>query len=259
MRGPARRAAALPTARWQALGTTIVMQAARQLGHRRRARAAVERELDAIDLACSRFRPDSELASAQRRLRALDGRRAAPARGARAGAAGSRADRRRRRPDRSGGRSCWRAMTGTSSSWPRPESSDAASRPAVTARVREGWREVVHRPRELGRAHAGGRAPGRRRDRQSVGRRPLRRPPRRRTAAAACSSASEATSRPAAPHRRAAGRCGSPTTTAATARRPARPSRSSPAALPPPAPRSGAGATRAGPCITSSTRTRVRR
>jgi FAD:protein FMN transferase len=47
-------------ASWEALGTSVVLRLTdpRALGH---ARAAVERELDAIDRACSRFRSDSEL------------------------------------------------------------------------------------------------------------------------------------------------------------------------------------------------------
>jgi len=48
------------TARWEALGTSIVLRlvdpAAIEL-----ARMTVERELDAIDRSCSRFRADSEL------------------------------------------------------------------------------------------------------------------------------------------------------------------------------------------------------
>lgn len=53
----------LPSARWRALGTTaelVVADPAALAGARR----AAERELDAIDRACSRFRPDSELALA---------------------------------------------------------------------------------------------------------------------------------------------------------------------------------------------------
>ncbi len=69
MRGLRLNGAALPTARWQALGTTVVMQV-RDRAAIGRARAMVERELDAIDLACSRFRPDSELAG----LNAASGR-----------------------------------------------------------------------------------------------------------------------------------------------------------------------------------------
>ncbi len=61
MRGQEFSAAALPTAQWQALGTTIVIQV-RDRAAAAEARATVEGELDAIDLACSRFRADSELA-----------------------------------------------------------------------------------------------------------------------------------------------------------------------------------------------------
>lgn len=53
-------------ARWQALGTSVELLVidARALGD---ARLLVERELDAIDRACSRFRKDSELARANAR------------------------------------------------------------------------------------------------------------------------------------------------------------------------------------------------
>ena len=50
----------LATARWQALGSSVVVRLTDPAALHR-ARAAVERELDAIDRACSRFRPDSEL------------------------------------------------------------------------------------------------------------------------------------------------------------------------------------------------------
>jgi FAD:protein FMN transferase len=55
-----RHTGRLAQARWEALGTGVVLRvtAPRMLAC---ARAAVERELDAIDLACSRFRTDSEL------------------------------------------------------------------------------------------------------------------------------------------------------------------------------------------------------
>ena len=45
---------------WQALGSTVVLRLSKP-GRLEPARAAVERELDAIDRACSRFRGDSEL------------------------------------------------------------------------------------------------------------------------------------------------------------------------------------------------------
>ncbi|HLH65410.1 MAG TPA: FAD:protein FMN transferase [Solirubrobacteraceae bacterium] len=64
--GPAQ---ALVTERWEALGTTVVL---RYIGPPdASARVAVELELQAIDAAASRFRPDSELS----RLNAASGRR----------------------------------------------------------------------------------------------------------------------------------------------------------------------------------------
>lgn len=48
------------TAIWQALGTTAVLRLA-QPGRLHEAQAAVNAELEAIDRACSRFRPDSDL------------------------------------------------------------------------------------------------------------------------------------------------------------------------------------------------------
>jgi thiamine biosynthesis lipoprotein len=62
--------AALPCASWEALGTRIVLRLA-DGGELARARSRVARELDAIDVACSRFREDSELT----RLNACGGRR----------------------------------------------------------------------------------------------------------------------------------------------------------------------------------------
>jgi thiamine biosynthesis lipoprotein ApbE len=50
----------LATARWQALGTGVVLRVTDPPALAK-ARALVERELDAIDRACSRFRPNSEL------------------------------------------------------------------------------------------------------------------------------------------------------------------------------------------------------
>jgi thiamine biosynthesis lipoprotein len=57
------------SARWEALGTNVVVRLS-QRGAMQSARTAIETELDAIDLACSRFRSDSELA----RLNASAGR-----------------------------------------------------------------------------------------------------------------------------------------------------------------------------------------
>lgn len=53
--------ARLSEARWERWSTTVVLRVLDPRG-RRAARVAVERELDAIELACSRFRPDSEIA-----------------------------------------------------------------------------------------------------------------------------------------------------------------------------------------------------
>ena len=57
---PATRTPALATARWEALGTSVVLRLA-DPAPLPRARALVERELEQIDLACSRFRTDSDL------------------------------------------------------------------------------------------------------------------------------------------------------------------------------------------------------
>ena len=57
---PQAASAALPTARWEALGTTVVAQAPGRSALKA-ARAAARRELESVDLACSRFRADSEL------------------------------------------------------------------------------------------------------------------------------------------------------------------------------------------------------
>ncbi len=56
----------LATATWEALGTTVLLRVTDPRGLPA-ARAAVEAELDAIDLACSRFRADSELSLANAR------------------------------------------------------------------------------------------------------------------------------------------------------------------------------------------------
>jgi thiamine biosynthesis lipoprotein len=57
---PAGGAPAVGACSWEALGTTVVLRVVEPAALAS-ARAAVERELDAIDLACSRFRADSEL------------------------------------------------------------------------------------------------------------------------------------------------------------------------------------------------------
>ncbi|HWC87717.1 MAG TPA: FAD:protein FMN transferase, partial [Solirubrobacteraceae bacterium] len=57
---PSRASAEVATVRWQALGTTVVLRVTRASALLE-ARALVEEELAAMDLACSRFRADSEL------------------------------------------------------------------------------------------------------------------------------------------------------------------------------------------------------
>ena len=96
------RAPAAPrpaTARWEALGTSVVLRVTDPSGCPARARL-LARELDAIDRACSRFRADSDLTrvNAHAGGRPVRGRAAAD-RGAAGCAARRRADRRRRRPD----------------------------------------------------------------------------------------------------------------------------------------------------------------
>jgi thiamine biosynthesis lipoprotein len=70
MRTRSHAPTALACASWKALGTTAVLRCVDPAGPAT-ARAIVERELAEIDLACSRFRADSELA----RLNARAGRR----------------------------------------------------------------------------------------------------------------------------------------------------------------------------------------
>jgi len=69
VRASVRTAAPLGSAAWEALGTSVVLRVCDPEALAR-ARATVEGELAAIDLACSRFRPDSELS----RLNARAGR-----------------------------------------------------------------------------------------------------------------------------------------------------------------------------------------
>jgi thiamine biosynthesis lipoprotein ApbE len=57
---PTSDAGALATARWEALGTSVVLRVT-DPAWLPRASAILARELDAIDRACSRFRPDSDL------------------------------------------------------------------------------------------------------------------------------------------------------------------------------------------------------
>jgi thiamine biosynthesis lipoprotein ApbE len=66
VRAPTHSPEGLASTRWQALGTSVVLRVT-EPARIELARAAVERELDAVDRACSRFRDDSELSRANAR------------------------------------------------------------------------------------------------------------------------------------------------------------------------------------------------
>jgi thiamine biosynthesis lipoprotein len=130
----------LASARWEALGTSVVLRLT-DAGALRAARETVERELDAIDRACSRFRADSELSrvnshagrsvvvgqllieAVEVALRAaeLTGGDVDPTVGAALELAGYDRD--------------WRLLA--------PPRGESGPRPAITARVRAGWRTVT--------------------------------------------------------------------------------------------------------------------
>jgi FAD:protein FMN transferase len=139
-RTPAR--VGLACARWEALGTSVVLRLT-DPGALARARALIEQELDAIDRACSRFRTDSELSRVNARagrpvhasplllealevaLRAaeLTGGDVDPTVGAALELAGYDRD--------------WRLLAE-----PHGEPERATTRATITARVRSGWRTL---------------------------------------------------------------------------------------------------------------------
>jgi len=130
----------LACASWEALGTSVVLRLT-DPGALAPARATIERELDAIDRACSRFRADSDLSRVNARagrsvhvspvlvealevaLRAatLTGGDVDPTLGQALELAGYDRD--------------WRALA--------PPLGEPAPIPAITARVRAGWRAVT--------------------------------------------------------------------------------------------------------------------
>ena len=124
---------ALACARWEALGTSVVLQ----LNHPDAlvpARSRVQRELHAIDLACSRFRGDSELSY----LNAHAGRTVAANS---SGLAVRAAQLTGGDVDPTVGRAL--VLAGYDRDWrllARP--GEQPERPAVVARVRAGWRSV---------------------------------------------------------------------------------------------------------------------
>ena len=129
---------ALACARWEALGTSVVLQ----LTHPDAlvpARSRVQRELHALDLACSRFRGDSELSY----LNAHAGRTvaASPLLFAAVELAVRAAQLTGGDVDPTVGRAL--VLAGYDRDWrllPRP--GEQPERPAVVARVRAGWRSV---------------------------------------------------------------------------------------------------------------------
>ena len=136
----------LARAGWEALGTSVVLLVDDPAALAT-ARAIVERELRAIDRACSRFRPDSDL----QRVNAGAGRfvsvGALLIEAVRGRAARRRADRRRRRPDgrqRAGARRLRPRLdaAGETRNARCVRAPGPAARPAITARVTPGWRAI---------------------------------------------------------------------------------------------------------------------
>lgn len=143
-------AAVEDTALWDALGTSVLVRVsdARSLA---RARVEVERELDAIDRACSRFRDDSELA----RVNARSGRthRVSPLLAEALALALRAAALTDGDVDPTVGRALelagydrdWALIAGGREDGNRdmlPQAGPGARTPAVSARVRSGWRVV---------------------------------------------------------------------------------------------------------------------
>jgi thiamine biosynthesis lipoprotein ApbE len=139
MRHTAAQHAPLPRSRWEALGTSVVLQVTDR-GALAPARAAVERELDQIDRACSRFREDSELS----RVNALAGRpvRTSPLLIEALELALRAAELTGGDVDPTVGRAL--AIAGYDRDWRLlGERRERPARPAVLAQVRPGWRSIT--------------------------------------------------------------------------------------------------------------------
>jgi len=130
----------LATARWEALGTSVVLRLTDSAALAP-ARAAVERELAAIDLACSRFRADSELS----RLNAHAGRwmTASPLLAQALAQALRAAELTDGDVDPTVGRAL--ELAGYDRDWHllAPPGEQSAGQPVLTARVRSGWRSIA--------------------------------------------------------------------------------------------------------------------
>jgi thiamine biosynthesis lipoprotein len=138
VRAPALVSGELASATWEALGTTVVLRLTdpAALGA---ARAEVEAELEAIDRACSRFRADSELS----RVNADAGRSVAVS-SLLVGAlevALRAAELTGGDVDPTVGESL--VLAGYDRDWRLLSGSSEEPSPAITARVRAGWRTVA--------------------------------------------------------------------------------------------------------------------
>lgn len=131
---------AIAAASWEALGTSVVLRLAGPSGLPA-ARAAVERELDAIDRACSRFRCDSELS----RLNARSGRltKASPLLIEALALALRAAELTGGDVDPTVGRAL--ELAGYDRDWRllQPPSGEPQPPALITARVRAGWRTIA--------------------------------------------------------------------------------------------------------------------
>lgn len=140
VRASARASAPLASAAWEALGTSAVLRVCDPAALAR-ARATVESELAAIDLACSRFRRDSELS----RLNARAGRstRVGPVLMEALEVAVRAAECSDGDVDPTLGRSL--ELAGYARDWRllAPATGQPEAPAAITVRVRAGWRAIV--------------------------------------------------------------------------------------------------------------------
>ncbi len=140
VRAAPRASAALATAVWEALGTSVVLRVG-DPASLAPARATVERELAAIDRACSRFRADSELS----RVNARAGRstRASPLLMEALEVAVRAAECSDGDVDPTVGREL--ELVGYDRDWRllAPATGEPEAPVAITARIREGWREIA--------------------------------------------------------------------------------------------------------------------
>jgi len=138
VRSPSAVCGELASARWEALGSSVVLRLTDPAALST-ARATVELELDAIDQACSRFRADSELS----RVNAGAGRSAqvSPLLMEALEVALRAAELTSGDVDPTVGEAL--ELAGYDRDWRALESEPARPRPAITASMRAGWRTVT--------------------------------------------------------------------------------------------------------------------